>query len=236
MRRILSHASLVAAVALAHGGALFALRRIEPAPARPADLALAVRFESGPGDSPDEAPSVAGPVKALPVERAPTPATPDDASPRVPEHLATESVLSSTAPGPEGSLSAAGTAPDHAASVDATSGPAAPGPSASADPAAGQGGGPDIPPSPSGYLANPAPVYPYASRRAGEEGEVRLKVLVDSTGTPSRIELHRGSGHPRLDGAALAAVWKWSFRPARRAGRPVAGWVLVPLRFSLEGT
>lgn len=84
------------------------------------------------------------------------------------------------------------------------------------------------------YLANPAPVYPDFSRRLGEEGTVRLKVHVAPDGRPLEIVLAQSSGHPRLDRAAEDAVAGWRFVPARLGDTPVAGWVLVPISFTLR--
>lgn len=86
------------------------------------------------------------------------------------------------------------------------------------------------------YLSNPSPSYPFLSRLAGEEGMVLLRVQLDTSGLPLRVELAQSSGHARLDGSALSTVWRWKFRAARRAGHSVRGWVQVPIRFSLKGT
>ena len=84
------------------------------------------------------------------------------------------------------------------------------------------------------YLQNPAPVYPSLSRRMGEEGRVLLRAYVLPSGHPESVELRQSSGSARLDEAALAAVRKWRFVPARRGGEAVAAWVLVPITFRLE--
>ena len=84
------------------------------------------------------------------------------------------------------------------------------------------------------YLSNPAPVYPMASRRSGEEGAVTLGVYVTEEGLPERVELRKSSGFARLDDAALGVVRRWKFVPARRGGAPIAAWVLVPISFSLR--
>ncbi|HKC45137.1 MAG TPA: TonB family protein [Burkholderiales bacterium] len=85
------------------------------------------------------------------------------------------------------------------------------------------------------YLDNPAPAYPAASRRMREEGKVVLRVLVSAEGLPEKVELRTSSGSARLDGAALEAVQRWKFVPARQGDRPVAAWVLVPISFTLQG-
>lgn len=85
------------------------------------------------------------------------------------------------------------------------------------------------------YLKNPAPAYPSLSRRIGEEGRVVLRVLVATNGKPEKVEVEDGSGSERLDNAALDAVKKWQFIPARRDNQPISAYVLVPVKFSLEG-
>ncbi len=84
------------------------------------------------------------------------------------------------------------------------------------------------------YLDNPTPAYPSMARRMGEEGKVVLRVFVEASGKPSKIEVRTSSGSTRLDDAASAAVWNWKFVPARRGEENVAAWVLVPISFSLR--
>jgi protein TonB len=84
------------------------------------------------------------------------------------------------------------------------------------------------------YLQNPAPRYPLAARRAGEQGTVTLKVLVSIEGLPRRVEIEKTSGSSRLDTAARDAVGRWRFNPARRGNAPIESWVLVPVVFRLE--
>jgi protein TonB len=84
------------------------------------------------------------------------------------------------------------------------------------------------------YRVNPAPEYPIASRRRREEGVVMVKVTVEANGAPSAISLAASSGYPLLDAAALDAVRRWTFDPARAAGVPVPSLVNVPVRFSLS--
>lgn len=86
-----------------------------------------------------------------------------------------------------------------------------------------------------GYLNNPAPHYPIESRRLREQGMATIKVLVAQSGEVEELMLAESSGHARLDKAALAAVRKWRFEPARQAGKPVAAWVIVPIPFTIKG-
>lgn len=86
------------------------------------------------------------------------------------------------------------------------------------------------------YLRNPAPAYPRASRRLGEQGRVILRVCVEPDGRPSALEVHQSSGSTRLDEAALNAVRQWSFVAARRGNEKVTAWVLVPMDFRLKNS
>lgn len=84
------------------------------------------------------------------------------------------------------------------------------------------------------YLNNPAPNYPLISRRNGEAGQVLLLVQVTKQGTAAQVELKQSCGFARLDAAALEAVWRWRFVPARRGDEAIAASVLVPLTFRLN--
>lgn len=81
------------------------------------------------------------------------------------------------------------------------------------------------------YLDNPKPVYPPLSRRLGEVGKVMLAVHVQADGRAGKVEIKASSGFPRLDDAALAAVTRWRFVPARRGDAAIASWVHVPIHF-----
>ena len=84
------------------------------------------------------------------------------------------------------------------------------------------------------YLRNPPPKYPAESRKLREEGVVLLKVAVTAEGRPASVQLQRSSGFARLDQAALNAVRRWEFNPAREGLTPVACAVEVPVRFGLN--
>jgi protein TonB len=85
------------------------------------------------------------------------------------------------------------------------------------------------------YLDNPAPIYPASAKRLREQGRVLLRVLVTAQGTAERIEVARTSGVEVLDRAALDAVRRWRFVPARQGDAAVAAFVHVPIVFSLAG-
>lgn len=84
------------------------------------------------------------------------------------------------------------------------------------------------------YLDNAPPAYPSISRRMREEGLVVLKVKVRADGTADAVLVQRRSGSARLDEAALAAVRRWKFVPAKRGDQAIESWVLVPIEFELK--
>ena len=77
------------------------------------------------------------------------------------------------------------------------------------------------------------PTYPPASRRASEEGTVRLKVLVDEAGRPKDIQIATSSGFSRLDEAAKQAVRRWKFVAATDGAKAVSVWTQVSITFRL---
>ena len=78
------------------------------------------------------------------------------------------------------------------------------------------------------------PAYPPLSRRLGEEGKVVLRVELDEQGGVATAAVASGSGHARLDQAALSAVKTWRCTPALRDGRPVRAVAVQPFRFVLQ--
>ena len=94
-----------------------------------------------------------------------------------------------------------------------------------------QGGPPDEPP----LMVNAAlPFqYPVAEFRRRVQGNVTLRLFVDSAGAvvtdSSRIE--RSSGVRALDSAALVGSARLRFRPARRGGAAIPVAMLFPVHF-----
>ena len=81
---------------------------------------------------------------------------------------------------------------------------------------------------------NRRPNYPEASRRRGEQGVVRLELRVDPNGRVVDVRVSETSGFNALDAAAVEAVRDWRFRPAQRAGVPVAASITTAVHFRLE--
>lgn len=75
--------------------------------------------------------------------------------------------------------------------------------------------------------------YPEMARLAGLQGLVMVKVLVGTNGRVERVELLKGI-HPLLDRPSLAAARKFVFEPGTQRDIPVACWIAVPFRFTLD--
>lgn len=110
-------------------------------------------------------------------------------------------------------------------------------------PAPPQPAAPPAPPAPApvtpasanaAYLKNPAPEYPSLAQRRGWEGTVLLRVHVLASGKPGEIQIQKSSGRQQLDDAALAAVKRWSFVPAKQGEVAQDGWVSVPIDFKIH--
>ncbi|WP_016705045.1 energy transducer TonB [Pseudomonas chlororaphis] len=84
------------------------------------------------------------------------------------------------------------------------------------------------------YLKNPAPEYPSLAQRRGWEGTVLLRVHVLASGKPGEIQIQKSSGRQQLDDAALSAVKRWSFVPAKQGDVAQDGWVSVPIDFKIH--
>ena len=84
-----------------------------------------------------------------------------------------------------------------------------------------------------------APIaYPPALYEQKIEGDVTLRLFVDSTGrlVSESTRVAETSGYPALDSAALAGASKLRFAPAKRHGVAVATVFLQPVEFRQVGT
>lgn len=77
------------------------------------------------------------------------------------------------------------------------------------------------------------PQFPYDQKRQGiDRAEVIVAFVVEADGRISNLMIEQSS-HREFEGAALAGVAKWKFRPGIKSGRKVATRMRVPLRFAL---
>lgn len=83
-----------------------------------------------------------------------------------------------------------------------------------------------------GYQVKPR--YPDSARRQGAEGTVVVKAYVTEQGRVDKVQVEQSTGHPDLDQAAVEAVGRWHFEPARQGRQPVAMWVSIPVKFILS--
>lgn len=78
------------------------------------------------------------------------------------------------------------------------------------------------------------PAYPYYDRRKGNEGQVVLDAYVLEDGSVGAVEVLKSSSYSRLDRAAMEALSKAKFRPARRNNTPVPSHVKISFKFVLK--
>src|SRR5919109_3922009 len=83
-----------------------------------------------------------------------------------------------------------------------------------------------------GYQVKPR--YPESARRAGAQGVTTLRVRVLENGRVGEVIVEQSAGFRDLDFAAVDAVRKWLFEPARQGKNPVSVWVLLPVKFELR--
>jgi periplasmic protein TonB len=95
---------------------------------------------------------------------------------------------------------------------------------------------PTLPRLDASQTGNPAPVYPVASKRLGEQGRVVLRLHVQADGSVGEVQLHTSSGYERLDESAIRAVKRWIYRPARQGDLAIAWWYQQPVTFTLENS
>jgi bla regulator protein BlaR1 len=68
------------------------------------------------------------------------------------------------------------------------------------------------------------PEYPHDELIAGHEGTVVMKFLVGTDGTVLSSRIEHTSGFPALDQAALDALNRCRFKPARKDGQAAQTW------------
>jgi len=77
------------------------------------------------------------------------------------------------------------------------------------------------------------PVYPEMAVRAGLEGTVWIKILIDREGVPTRAVVIKSSAE-LFDQPAIEAAMQFRFTPAVMNRGPVKVWVSIPFRFRLR--
>jgi len=84
------------------------------------------------------------------------------------------------------------------------------------------------------YRENTPPVYPAIAKLRGYEGVVLVYAEILPDGRVGSTEVSKSSGYTILDQSAIKAVKLWKFEPAKKAGKPFAIRVKLPIKFVLH--
>jgi protein TonB len=76
-------------------------------------------------------------------------------------------------------------------------------------------------------------VYPEIARRAGVEGSVTIRVLVDKKGSPKKYIIE-ATDSDLLNKAAVDAVMSSRFTPAIQGNQPLDCWISIPINFRMK--
>ncbi|MBC8346098.1 MAG: TonB family protein [Candidatus Marinimicrobia bacterium] len=77
------------------------------------------------------------------------------------------------------------------------------------------------------------PTYPKVAKEKGIEGTVVVQVFVNEKGRVTETAILRGTPDSGLDEAAIKAIEKVKFRPARQGNKKVGVWISIPVNFRL---
>lgn len=78
------------------------------------------------------------------------------------------------------------------------------------------------------------PVYPEIAQEAGIEGVVIVQAFIDEKGRVKETLILKGVPNTGLDEAAMEAIKKTRFRPAKQRERAVGVWISIPVNFRLK--
>jgi protein TonB len=84
------------------------------------------------------------------------------------------------------------------------------------------------------YQPDADPYYPSFSKRAGEQGEVVVRLIIDETGIVEEVALLRSSGFSRLDRAAEQIGKRYRFKPYSVNGNPARISTNLLIKFNLK--
>lgn len=78
------------------------------------------------------------------------------------------------------------------------------------------------------------PIYPEIAQEAGIEGVVIVQAFIDEKGRVKETIILKGVPNTGLDEAAMDAIRKTRFRPAKQRERAVGVWISIPVNFRLK--
>lgn len=77
--------------------------------------------------------------------------------------------------------------------------------------------------------------YPPIAQEAGIEGTVIVQAFVNNKGRVTETVILKGVPNTGLDEAAVEAIRRTLFTPAKQRDRPVGVWISIPVSFKLKG-
>jgi protein TonB len=94
----------------------------------------------------------------------------------------------------------------------------------------------DEPPTPIGGQAaiSRNTVYPEIAKEAGIEGQVVVQAFINEDGVVEHCLILKGMPGTGLDEAAIKAIKKTKFKPAKQRDRNVGVWISIPVTFKLN--
>tara|TARA_B100000676_G_C18016577_1_gene810026 strand:- start:529 stop:1143 length:615 start_codon:yes stop_codon:yes gene_type:complete len=78
------------------------------------------------------------------------------------------------------------------------------------------------------------PVYPEIAQEAGIEGVIVVQAFIDEKGRVKETLILKGVPNTGLDEAAMDAIRKTRFKPAKQRERSVGVWISIPVNFRLK--
>jgi len=76
--------------------------------------------------------------------------------------------------------------------------------------------------------------YPQKAENAGIEGKVIVRAFINKNGYVENCKIENGIPNTGLNDAAIAALKKTKFTPAKQKDKPVGIWISIPIEFNLD--
>ena len=80
------------------------------------------------------------------------------------------------------------------------------------------------------FLHRELPAYPMMARKLGKEGKIVLRLTIDERGSLLNVEVVKNAGYGFTE-AAIEAVKRSTFLPAKKDGRTIVSRAILPIRF-----
>ncbi|WP_447900043.1 M56 family metallopeptidase [Stenotrophomonas sepilia] len=82
----------------------------------------------------------------------------------------------------------------------------------------------------------PPPSYPKSAVEERQVGVVNLRVELDASGQPTDVRVLSATNPGVFDAVSITAARSWTYRPAMKNGKPVAGAVKIPITFAMDNS